>query len=175
MRQKAKWLTTLFFVFCCTPQMATAQGPLSFSVVVAIAPSRIGADDVSIVAPDITWQGGKGVFVSLKPIAGGPSQGFSLSLSDAQAVATGITNALTMKQTAFAPITIQGQTQPVTLQLLQIQNPNGFWIYAQPNGTWSVGYGNAAPSQVNRNWSPTEIRQFATYLSLGIAFANALP
>jgi hypothetical protein len=101
--------------------------------------------------------------ITVTPLSG-PPQVFLVLVGDAQIISAGITKALALQADNGGVITQGGQTLRMRLEGNIVMNSNS-------NGIWYMSYQAA----FSRRYPSVLMQQFADYLSLGVAFANALP
>lgn len=136
--------------------------------------TRVGTDTYSMYARHVFANGTeqRTLSITVTPLSG-PPQVFLVLVGDAQIISAGITKALALQADNGGVITQGGQTLRMRLEgnIVMPAQAGGFTMNSNSNGIWYMSYQAA----FSRRYPSVLMQQFADYLSLGVAFANALP
>ena len=140
---------------------------------------QIGTDRYSLVVRHVvvpsTGVDAREIHLTVTP-ASGQAQIFHVSASEAQTFSTAITKALALKADNGQTITQSGQTLVMSFESAAVPTQvRGFSMNDNPDGTWFLGIKQPGFPDFSRRYPSASMQQFANYLSLGVAFANALP
>jgi hypothetical protein len=169
----------LVFLLALLVPSHSAFAQAGYVVTVNVAPVTIDGDTLSLQALHSTVgdQDVRLLRLTVTPAAGSPVHFLAINVGDVQSFVSATTTILSVINQNGTPITVSGQTQLMSLDVVEIR-PTPTFLMVQ-NGsvpTYEVQiHQSVVQPYFFRNYSATSLQQFAAYLNLGVSFANALP
>jgi hypothetical protein len=149
---------------------------LSYGAHINLAPVTIGSDTFSISARHVLTNAAEQRILNITVTpSGGAPMSYVMFVPDAQIITGGITKALAIEATNGSQLTEGDQSQPIVVEAIVMPLQANFLMLHQVDNTWTVTYGPAGHTQLNRRYTPAQLQQFVNYINLGTSFANALP
>lgn len=163
-------LPGIVLLLTCTATLSFGEGPVGYATGVNVAPVSIDNENYSIYATHSVNGQDERLVHFIPP--GTPNEIY-FKVADAEAISTAITRALAIENAAAGTITQGGQTQSISLVYVVIHQA---WLTSvRISGRWRTTLKREGVPAFGRDYSSAGLRQLASYLALGVAFANALP
>jgi hypothetical protein len=179
MRTLSQLLLTLSLLL--SAPLALAQAQAGWNASVRVPAITLGDDSIELEVLHQTLAGTdkRLLFIIVTPRGGTPQTLLAIGVAEMQAFVTAVNKIFSLVAADGSSITVDGQSAPLRISVVEIRRAGNFALTQTVVANRTVYqlqiHQPIFDPYFYRNYTLAELQQLVSYLSLGIAYVNALP